>query len=546
MTASVMGNRPRDRARAAIAEHPVVTPVPAVEVTVGNRLAILGDPDVAVGWAERLQQTLECVIVATARHDRVPALAAAYPEWAFHAVERVEITGRIGAFALRWRGALGEGTLACDLILDLQPDPHWSGFTLPEGYWAPGSDPLDQALAALALVQAVGEWEKPRYVRLTPSLCAHSRNRVEGCSRCLSACDTQAIRPHGDHVVVDPYWCQGCGDCVRVCPTGALRFQYPRPEEWAETVATALKAWPAGLPCTLLCYDERWQRTLAEREAAGEPLPDHLLPLPIWRAAIFNEELLLYALLRGVNRVAVVAVDERDEEGPRRASEVVCTLLAALGDPHAAERVVVLSGAESEAVWQRLASPLPDWVTPGRFAFRLQPNKSDSLRLIRDALAELAAEQGLGCPVPLPRGAAWGGVTVAEQCTLCFACAGVCPTQALQAGKEEPVLLFTENRCVQCGLCLATCPERAIALEPRWNPTAAAAQPQVVRQSEPAYCAECGVVLGPRSVIDKMVAALQLHPLFTRPEQQALLRLCADCRVKAQFREENPVRVWEL
>ncbi|WP_438439030.1 hypothetical protein [Hydrogenophilus thermoluteolus] len=47
-------------------------------------------------------------------------------------------------------------------------------------------------------------------------------------------------------------------------------------------------------------------------------------------------------------------------------------------------------------------------------------------------------------------------------------------------------------------------------------------------------------------MLDKMVATLQSHPLFGQPDRQLLLRLCADCRVKAQFRETDPVRIWEL
>lgn len=541
-----MSNSPRERALAAIAALPSFAPVPALEFTVGNRLAIIGDPDVAFGWGERVQQACAVIVLATAHHHRLAALRAAHPDALVLPVDRAAIEGHAGAYRVLWECGDEQGKIACDLILDLQATPHWSGFELPVGYFAPGSDPLDQALAVLALVQLIGEWEKPRYVRFSSALCAHERNRIGGCSRCLEVCDTQAIRPSGDHVAIDPYWCQGCGDCVGVCPTGAVRFQYPRPADWSTALSAALDAWSDETPCTLLCYDERWRGALAQWEAEGGELPDHFLPLPIWRTTIFNEEWLLYALLRGVAQIVLVSAAEMEKPALLRAAAIVQTVFEALGDPYAAERVSIVCETTPEALTKRFSAPLSPYVSPGRFRFRLQTEKNDSMRLIRDALAKLAAERQVDAPVLLPSGSSWGAVAVTDRCTLCFACTGVCPTQALQAGGGIPKLQFTEARCVQCGLCANTCPEQAIELTPRWNPSQEANQAVILRQSEPAYCAECGAVLGPRSVLDKMVATLQSHPLFGQPDRQLLLRLCADCRVKAQFRETDPVRIWEL
>ena len=55
-----------------------------------------------------------------------------------------------------------------------------------------------------------------------------------------------------------------------------------------------------------------------------------------------------------------------------------------------------------------------------------------------------------------------------ERCTLCMACASVCPGKALQAGGEKPELQFIEDNCVQCGLCARSCPENAVAPSPRF------------------------------------------------------------------------------
>ena len=41
----------------------------------------------------------------------------------------------------------------------------------------------------------VGEFEKPRHVAFDADLCAHSRSRRTGCTRCLDQCPTGAITP---------------------------------------------------------------------------------------------------------------------------------------------------------------------------------------------------------------------------------------------------------------------------------------------------------------------------------------------------------------
>ncbi|MFX5743101.1 4Fe-4S binding protein, partial [Acinetobacter baumannii] len=72
-----------------------------------------------------------------------------------------------------------------------------------------------------------------------------------------------------------------------------------------------------------------------------------------------------------------------------------------------------------------------------------------------------------------------------KSCTLCMACVGACPSQALRDQSERPVLAMIEHNCVQCGLCETTCPENAIALVPRLNLSADARQPMTLNQAQP-------------------------------------------------------------
>jgi hypothetical protein len=48
-------------------------------------------------------------------------------------------------------------------VLDLSPEPLVKTPGKPQGYLAPGRDPLERALAAAALAQLVGEFEKPKF-----------------------------------------------------------------------------------------------------------------------------------------------------------------------------------------------------------------------------------------------------------------------------------------------------------------------------------------------------------------------------------------------
>ena len=69
----------------------------------------------------------------------------------------------------------------------LRPQP-------PQGYFAPGGDPLEQALAARELAALVGEFEKPRFFPTSERICAHSRSGIVGCNKCLDVCSTGAIQ----------------------------------------------------------------------------------------------------------------------------------------------------------------------------------------------------------------------------------------------------------------------------------------------------------------------------------------------------------------
>ena len=136
--------------------------------------------------------------------------------------------------------------------------------------------------------------------------------------------------------------------------------------------------------------------------------------------------------------------------------------------------------------------------------------------------------------IALPQGAPFGAVEVnAEGCTLCLACVSACPTGAMSADPDRPMLKFTEDACVQCGLCAATCPEKVITLKPQLDFRAATAAPRIMKQEDPFECIRCSKPFGVKSTIERVTAKLEgKHWMFKgHAERLNVLKMCEDCRV---------------
>jgi ferredoxin len=159
----------------------------------------------------------------------------------------------------------------------------------------------------------------------------------------------------------------------------------------------------------------------------------------------------------------------------------------------------------------------------------------------RELLVMAVAEMNRTAPapaqaLPLPEGAPFGAVVVdTDACTLCMACVGACPANALSDNPERPMLRFTETACVQCGICASTCPEGAITLAPRIDFAAWDAPRRVLNEEEPFACTGCGKGFGTASGIARITERLSGHWMFSGEggaARQRLLTLCPDCRTK--------------
>ena len=502
---------------------------------------IIGELEVAQGWAERLAAQRQVTVLAPLAQN----VAVDLPEDANFSLQfglPRKLSGHLGAFALNWQNAQGEQAALFDVVLDLSPTPLLNRVELPPGYVAPGRDPLDQALAVIDLLAFAGEFEKPRYVNVNERLCAHSRSQKSGCRNCIDVCATEAIVSAGDHIKLNPYLCQGCGTCTTVCPSGALAYQYPRVADVGQAIKAQLKAYrEAGgeNACLLFHSAEAGRQQLLALKRAGRRLPEPVIPVEVWSADAVGLDLLLGAVALGATQVAVLGAGSHDLAPLQKQAALGQSILNGLGYAGDYLRIVDTEQAnwlaELNAWAPAAAVPVAE--------FRLLADKRTTLEFVIDHLVKHAP--AVPDAIALPAGAPFGSVAVSEACTLCMACTSACPAGALKAAVDAPRLSFLERSCLQCGLCAQTCPEQAITLTPRLLLKERRAE-RLLREAEIFCCTACGKPMGAAPTILNMINKLAGHSMFATPEAKARLSMCGDCRVVDLIQHENGVKAWEM
>ena len=429
----------------------------------------------------------------------------------------------------------------CDVIVDLTGGaPLFPAHGKRDGYLRP--DPNSPAAVAKALFEAadlVGEFEKPRYVDFKADLCAHSRSRKTGCTRCLDVCPTGAITPNGDHVAIDPHICAGCGSCAAVCPTGASTYALPPLQTVYERLRTLLSSYAraGGADPVLLVHDPRHGDELISLMARhGRGLPARVLPFAVNEVTQLGFDVFAAALAYGATQVRVLVGPANAGETAGLASQIGLAETAMAGLGYGSGRVSIIDAQDPDAVEAELWS-LPRQAPAAAGMFLPMGGKRTVTMLALRHLHKVAPE-----PVevlPLAPGSPFGRVQVnVEGCTLCLSCVGACPTGALLDNADKPMLSFSQDACVQCGLCKNTCPEKVISLVPEIDFRDSARGAKVIKEEEPFCCVRCGTPFATKSSIEKVVAALAgKHAMFATPEAANRMRMCGDCRVVDQFEQ---------
>lgn len=544
---------------AAAAEAPPDSPIVTMESS-GVAL-VYGRDETAIEAARRLAGHLDITVLLTRAEAVTPPLRADFP------VLRGTITaatGHLGAFALRIddyalpapssRSALVFGpardgaSSTCDLVIDLTGGvPLFPAHETRSGYLR--ADPRDPRAVEALLFEAshlVGTFDKPRFIEFKADLCAQSRSRITGCTRCLEVCPTGAISPNGDHVAIDPHVCAGCGSCAALCPTGAASYALPPVDSLMRRLRTLMGAYAAagGSDPVVLFHDgDHGEPLIHALSRHGEGLPANVLPVRVNEVTQLGPEVFAALFAYGAvgARLLLRARPKHDLASLHRTLDLTNTVLWALGyDPEGAGLVATVETDDPDLLGEALrAGPRG---TPAPNPARFMP-AGDKRGVLRTSFRELqVAAPAPVAAVPLASGAPFGGLEFrTEACTLCLACVGACPTHALSDSADRPLLAFEESLCVQCGLCAATCPEDVITLAPRLDFAAWAEPRRIVKEEEPFDCIACGKGFGTRSTIERIIEKLRgNHWMFAGAAGEARVRslmMCEDCRVEAALNE---------
>jgi len=431
----------------------------------------------------------------------------------------------------------------CSLVLDMSGGtPLFPSHERRDGYFH--VDPKHPAALADALFEIsdlVGEFEKPLYVTYDADICAHSRSKVIGCSRCLDICPASAIQSIGDHVAIDPALCGGCGSCSAVCPTGAVSYAYPRREDLIARVQMLLSTYlgAGGTAPVVLVHDETHGSDMIGAIARyGKGLGANVLPFAVNEVTQTGHDFLAACLAAGARQVVVLCDPRHADEisGIEAQAALVNAFMAGIG--HDGARVLLCVENDPDKV-EELLTRLVDVRDLPAQEFAAVGDKRSIARAALLKLNETApAPQS---QIALPDGAPYGRITVdTDGCTMCLACANACPVNAIQDNPDKPQISFVEQACVQCGLCRNTCPENVIRLEPRLDLTPQALSPIVLNEEEPFECIRCGRPFGTKSTIERISAQLAgKHAMFREGDTADIIKMCDNCRIEHQALSSN-------
>lgn len=546
---------PKAAALLAMAAEPADAPA-QVSFTSNGVILIYGCNETAIEAGQQLAGKLDVTVLLTRPGEVTPPRV-----WDFPVMQGTirNARGHFGAFELvvddfaaaapssrdhlRFAAPRDGAISHAEIVLDLSGGmPLFPAFELRDGYVR--ADPADLVSVVRAISKVadlVGEFDKPRFVDFSADLCAHSRSRIIGCTRCLDLCPTGAITAAGDHVSVDAEVCAGCGSCSAACPTGAAAYAVPASETLLRRLRTLLLTYrdAGGMDAIVLFHDPDHGESLIDALARfGPGLPANVLPVAVTQITTLGIEVWTAPVAWGACAVRALGPLRPRHDVSGLVSNITIANLLTRSLGYGAEVCGLIEADDPDSLASELALVAP--------CLAHEPATFLPVGRKRSLLTTVMTELHRVAPAPveriaLPAAAPLGGLDVdIEGCTLCLSCVTACPTGALSDSEEQPALFFSESACVQCGLCAATCPEKVISLVPRLDFEAWSAPRRVVKQEEPFHCINCNKPFGTKSTIERIITRLEgKHWMFAGENAKRLdvVRMCEDCRVEAVMNE---------
>lgn len=470
-------------------------------------------------------------------------------------VNAIAVTGAFGGFTVTTETEKGEATptfpgrtepAVFDLVLDLRPRSSFAAEYRPAGYYVPGENPEDIRQVIQELPEMKGRFTKPKFNAFLKDRCFHGCSHISECRLCLEICPVKAISTANREISINHYLCQGCGGCSLVCPADAIRMIHPSREE----VLTDLKRILAKRdgdthPFTLVIFEgETFDSNDNNRYCGAESKGEETVCFAVEQAGHIGLPLLLTAFSGGAGKVFVFYRQESPPEVVKAVEQQIMMarfILKGIGLPE--EKMLISATCTGDGIRAESSSVIyqPEALS-AEPAFPASRDKRMLSRLAAQYLYDEYGRSGSCEPrIALPAGSPFGAVVVdTGSCTMCMACATVCPSGALSAGVTVPRLQFIESRCHQCGLCRSVCPEGAIELLPRmFCDPAIIGKPVVIGEVEPFRCVECGAPFTTKVMVDRMREKLQGHRMFINERQIRRLSLCGNCRTRDTLLSEE-------
>ncbi|WP_053362681.1 4Fe-4S binding protein [Bacillus sp. FJAT-27251] len=327
-------------------------------------------------------------------------------------------------------------------------------------------------------------------LQIEANLCTKIISHKSECHSCMEHCPTKSISIEKNEIVIDEH-CLECGLCTTLCPTNAIYTQRPSLNQWiSDTISTCKQNEKVYLHCdkvTLPAQDavsvkisclggiprEAW--LAISGECSGQLSIYHPADIcqgceiscgeSVWRKEMQQGEAMSSRQLQITSTIEQPKQPAQYDQ-KRRAffsslfSEVKATHKLAVKEWLADDKVQTYQDKMKndpvlrlEREWQNIANDVVEKITDEATYPYMTKRKV--------LLAEVRKNEALQsrCDIRLPE--------ISPDCTLCGACALLCPTNALvlTRGEESESITLHPSRCVDCHLCEEICYFKSITLK---------------------------------------------------------------------------------